>query len=216
MPQDQMSRLSSLVSLLKRIVSVTLLWVLTLSTLALLAVRLLALLFPQALNTTFDFRHDSGSRRYSFGVSGSQLYFERIIRYPYGPPPANETGVVSMGVMVRRQSFYFADWLHAYRNAYYSANPVEKYDNAHPETLAGYHRIIEMDRKMLVVSLWPCVGALALVPMLAGIKAARRAYLRRRNFPLTHCRHCGYDLRATPDRCPECGTAPKPHPTAAA
>ena len=50
---------------------------------------------------------------------------------------------------------------------------------------------------------WFLVVITALLPV-----AAANRLLRKRRTPAGHCIACGYDCRATPDRCPECGIAP--------
>lgn len=62
------------------------------------------------------------------------------------------------------------------------------------------------DTTALCIPYWGLVTAAALLPA-AWLLATLRRMVRGRRIGRGLCAACGYDLRATPDRCPECGTA---------
>jgi hypothetical protein len=75
---------------------------------------------------------------------------------------------------------------------------------ADPGSLALLRATPEDDgQEVLLVRYWVLAASLGMLPLLWLALALFQAKVNR-----GHCRACGYDLRATPDRCPECGTMP--------
>lgn len=57
-----------------------------------------------------------------------------------------------------------------------------------------------------IAALLGAVGGTISLVVYDLVMGARKAVVRWRRPPAGCCAVCGYDLRATPERCPECGT----------
>ena len=69
---------------------------------------------------------------------------------------------------------------------------------------------IQIGHNIYRLPAWLLVGIFGLWPGIVGVMSARRWWIvrRLRDDGVLRCAACGYDLRATPDRCPECGAVP--------
>jgi hypothetical protein len=72
----------------------------------------------------------------------------------------------------------------------------------HPQTNVTPRQI--KSTRWLLIPYWSAALLTAALPITWCISASRRKRMQRREQRL--CEICGYDLRATPERCPECGT----------
>ena len=124
-------------------------------------------------------------RRYSIGVSGGAVHFDVI--KPSATPSDGRSGTSAFGVG------------HSPPVPAYALSPT------------GGPNIYLGESESVSVRLWLLVLVTA-VPPAAWIALRVRAWWI---VAPGHCASCGYDLRATPERCPECGTVPQVAETAA-
>jgi hypothetical protein len=112
--------------------------------------------------------------------------------------------VGSMYLMSRTGAILFLrdpDWSGAARGIYYA-----KVESGSPfgSALTFRAHVRYGNSLRIIFPHWFLALLLAILPSLY-LRAVMSA---RRNSRAGRCAACGYDLRATPDRCPECGAAP--------
>jgi hypothetical protein len=146
------------------------------------------------------------------GIIWIWSYYRSILSAPWGPPSASpqyrfdvDKGSITIdrniGIISGGDEFQLTQvpgWNFAGLN--YSGLIITAYRGAY--IFPGSITTTQLSCKLY----WPFALTLAMVAFLFRVRS------RRRNWgigPATGlCLRCGYDLRATPDRCPECGTIP--------
>jgi hypothetical protein len=73
-------------------------------------------------------------------------------------------------------------------------------------------QLLGRDSVVVTVPDWFLVSLVAIPPLVFAFRLRQRRRVKRSGL----CGTCGYDLRAKPDRCPECGASVAPKPAEAA
>ena len=61
--------------------------------------------------------------------------------------------------------------------------------------------------QQIILPCWLLLTVLGIIPVIAATRAIQAGQRRRSRFALDYCIKCGYDLRGSAERCPECGTS---------
>lgn len=68
------------------------------------------------------------------------------------------------------------------------------------------HRDGQVSKTYVEFSYWALTALCGILPAFAAARVSCRTIVKQRRIALGLCPTCGYDLRATRDRCPECGS----------
>jgi hypothetical protein len=132
---------------------------------------------------TFKTGDPDGIRLRSNEMSGAQLLVGRGTPLPKPPAAADPRAWMAARTKL------LDDWAMAGTRSQ-SSNPSAV-------------RYPDLGERRLIVPIYLAAMIFAVLPTIAAVGAWRA----HRRVPHGRCAICGYDLRATPERCPECGTA---------